>query len=135
MIYSVCIKCCIHLPNLSFSSLQIYSYLSLHLSLPFPFLCLPFLLPPSISLCLSLSLSLSVSLSLSLPDYRSSSLPTSVMFGFNQLQMCFNVTILEDEMRETTEYFSINISNPTLSDVHIAVNTTMISILDNDGNL
>ena len=73
--------------------------------------------------------------SLSLPDYLSSSVPPSITFGFNDIQVCFEVTINEDIVDETTESLSFIIITPIPTDVSIAVNMSTITILDNDGKL
>ena len=69
------------------------------------------------------------------PDYLSSSVPPSITFGFNDIQVCFEVTINEDIVDETTESLSFIIITPIPTDVSIAVNMSTITILDNDGKL
>ena len=91
-------------------------------------------LHPSLSSSILLFFPISFApLSLSLPDYLSSSVPSSITFGFNDCQMCFDITISEDIVAELTEYFYLYITNTTPFDVRIVGKRSIITILDNDG--
>ena len=53
-------------------------------------------------------------------------------FAAGMLQVCFNVTIIDDDLYENPEEFFANITT-TDTQVTISPMTTVITIIDNDG--
>ena len=67
-------------------------------------------------------------------DYNGTSVPTILTFAGNDISVCFRVSIEEDGIAlEPPETFTLAITGASHSDVEITLDTSVITILDSDG--
>ena len=67
-------------------------------------------------------------------DYNGTSVPTTLTFAGNDISVCFRVSVEEDGIAlEPPETFTLAITGTSHSDVEITLDTSVITILDSDG--
>ena len=64
------------------------------------------------------------------PDFVNTSLPISFPPGESSIEV--NVSIVDDQVAELSELFSVTILNPTISRVNISTATATVNITDDD---
>lgn len=67
-------------------------------------------------------------------DYDSSMVPKQILFSLSDVEECYNVSIIDDDIREDTENFMLTFDTPTDQDLEVTLTPRIfdVEITDND---